>query len=229
MLVIPRPACWMVYMRGVFLLLIATVRLWAQAPDPVPGSSSFGKPAVIETSALKEFDSLPEDRKKLIETALQIARDSPWLRYTPEGSDPLMGGFDCSGAMYFVMRKCGLNPPRTSAAQLAWLKENKRLHLVPADAERLDHPSLAKLRPGDLLFWAQPDGETTRINHVAIYLGTEKKDGLAVMINSTDGRSYRGVKANGYGVYDFRLPKPGGKTLFAGYGTPVGIAVEESR
>lgn len=211
-------------MRAKVFLLLTAIPLWAQAPDPAPGQSAYGKPALIETSELKEFDTLPEDRKKLIETALQVARDSPWLRYTPEGADPAKGGFDCSGATYFVMRKCGLNPPRSSAAQLAWLKENNRLHLVPADAERLDHPSLAKLRPGDLLFWAQPHGETTRINHVAIYLGTEKKDGHAVMINSTDGRSYRGVKANGYGVYDFRLPKPGGITTFAGFGTPPGIA-----
>jgi len=27
------------------------------------------------------------------------------------------------------------------------------------------------------------------------------------MINATSGRAYRGTKANGYGVYDFRLPR----------------------
>jgi len=58
-----------------------------------------------------------------------------------------------------------------------------------------------------------------------MYLGTEKKDQRAVMINSTDGRSYRGIKANGYGVYDFRLPLPGARIAFLAYGTPPGIAI----
>jgi peptidoglycan DL-endopeptidase CwlO len=185
---------------------------------------SHGKPALIASTDLKDFDSLPADRKKLIETALAVARDSPWLPYTDQGADPAKGGFDCSGAMYFVMRKTGLEPPRASGGQFQWLKENKRLSEVPADAGTLDHPSLKKLQPADLLFWGHP--ETGRISHVAMYLGMEKKDGLAVMINSTDGRSYRGVQANGYGVYDFRIPKVGSKSTFMGYGTPPGIAVE---
>jgi cell wall-associated NlpC family hydrolase len=128
--------------------------------------------------------------------------------------------------MYFVMRKCKLDPPRSSGTQLRWLKEKGRFYEVPADATSLDHPSLKKLRPGDLLFWGRIDeaAKEPRINHVAMYLGTEKKDGLAVMINSTDGRSYRGVQANGYGVYDFRLPKAGSTSVFLGYGTPPGIA-----
>ena len=57
-----------------------------------------------------------------------------------------------------------------------------------------------------------------------MYLGEEAKDRRPVMINSTDGRSYRGIKANGYGVYDFRLPAEGAKIAFLGYGTPPGIA-----
>jgi hypothetical protein len=92
----------------------------------------------------------------------------------------------------------------------------------------LEHPSLKKLRPGDLLFWGTPgsadDGANVSITHVAMYLGAEKKDGRAVMINSTDGRSYRRTRANGYGVYDFRLPQAGAKVAFIGYGTPLGIA-----
>ena len=56
-----------------------------------------------------------------------------------------------------------------------------------------------------------------------MYLGVEKDGNRHVMINSTDGRTYRGVKANGYGVYDFHLPKSGAKGPFLGYGTPPGI------
>lgn len=195
------------------------------------GKSPHGKPALIATTDLTDFDSLPGDRKKLIEGAIAVAKDSPWLPYKFGGSSPADGGFDCSGAMYFVMNKAGLKPPRTSADQYLWLKENNRLHET-SGVHAIDHPSLATLRPGDLLFWSgtyEPsDGRTVNITHVAIYLGKEKKGNRPVMINATDGRSYRGKQANGYGVYDFYLPKEGSRSTFVGFGTPPGIGEMKS-
>ncbi|MCP5532653.1 MAG: C40 family peptidase [Akkermansiaceae bacterium] len=203
-------------------LILVTIGLGQSASTP-PGASDHGRPAVIRSSDLDGFEALAEPRRKLIETALGVARDSPWLRYVPAGSTPSDGGFDCSGAMYFVLRKAGLEPPRTAANQREWVRGRSELHEPPDDATSLDHPSLASLRPGDLLFWGHPEAEPPRVSHVAMYLGKEKKDDRPVMINSTDGRSYRGVKANGYGVYDFRLPGPGSKTRFMGYGSPPGL------
>lgn len=209
-------------------ILLCTAAL-AQLPDVPIKKEAYGRPALISTDKLVEFETLPEDRKNLIEGAITVAKDSPWLPYFYGGSDPKDGGFDCSGAMYFVMRKAELDPPRSSADQYLWLKENNRLIDIPVDVKFLDHPALKKLQPGDLLFWggtyAPTDGRKVNITHVALFLGHEKVDGRAVMINSTDGRSYRGTKANGYGVYDFQLPKEGGLALFMGYGTPPGIAV----
>ncbi|MES2659682.1 MAG: NlpC/P60 family protein [Verrucomicrobiota bacterium] len=199
----------------------------AQTPAPVE-KPSYGRPALIATESLKEFETLPDDRKKLIREAIAVARDSAWLPYLYGGSSPEDGGFDCSGAMYFVMTEAGLEPPRTSADQFLWLKEKDSLIEVPATVKSLDDVVLKKLQPGDLLFWggtyAPGDGRTVNITHVALFLGHEKKDGNAVMINATEGRSYRGTKANGYGVYDFRLPREGGRAVFMGYGTPPGIA-----
>ena len=190
--------------------------------------SPHGRPALIATTDLLDFDTLPEDRRELIEGAITVARDSPWLPYKFGGSSPADGGFDCSGAMYFVMNKAGLKPPRTSSDQYLWLKKNNRLHEAPDVLLTLEHPFLSTLKPGDLLFWsgtyAPSDGRTTGITHIAIYLGREKKDKRPVMINATDGRSYRGKQANGYGVYDFYLPKEGSRSKFVGYGTPPGIA-----
>jgi cell wall-associated NlpC family hydrolase len=190
--------------------------------------AALGKPALITAADLADFASLPEDRRKLIETAIGVARDSPWLPYTARGSKPSDGGFDCSGAMYFVMRSARLDPPRTSATLYEWLNQSGRLHKVPANTADPKHPSLKDLRPADLLFWGRftdsESGVTLTITHVAMYLGEEAKDHRPVMINSTDGRSYRGIKANGYGVYDFRLPVVGAKIAFLGYGTPPGIA-----
>jgi cell wall-associated NlpC family hydrolase len=190
--------------------------------------SPHGQPAVIATIDLLDFDTLPEDRRKLIEGAIRVAKESPWLPYKFGGSSPADGGFDCSGAMFFVMNKAGLKPPRTSADQYLWVKVAGRLHETSGSELTLDHPSLAELKPGDLLFWegtySPSDGRAVNITHVAIYLGREKKDKRPVMINATDGRSYRGKQANGYGVYDFHLPKEGSRAKFAGFGTPPGIA-----
>jgi cell wall-associated NlpC family hydrolase len=170
---------------------------------------------------------LPAGRRRLIKTALDVARDSPWLPYLDGGADPAQGGFDCSGAMYYVMVQCGLSPPRTSSGQYGWLRDHHQLHRVPDDASTADDPSLAGLLPGDLLFWATghkaDDANSPNITHVAMYLGREAKDGRQIMINATDGRSYRGAKANGYGVYDFRVPRGGAKAKLVGYGPPPGM------
>lgn len=185
------------------------------------------RPARIYSFELSGFEGLAEARRKLVEAALAVAWESPWLPYLVAGSVPEDGGFDCSGATHFVMRKAGLDPPRSSGPQMEWLRKHGRLHSVAAGARDLDHPSLSNLKPGDLLFWAvnESDG-TPRVHHVAIYLGTEKIDKRPVMIGSTDGRAYRGQKANGYGVHDFRVPAAASPSRLVGYGTPPGIGVE---
>lgn len=214
---------WMIFS----LLLMLVLQGFAQSVDPIIMLDVKTRPAGIESGELTEFAALADARRQFIETALAVARDSPWLPYLAGGADPEDGGFDCSGAMYFVMRKAGLDPPRSSNVQMEWLRKNGRLHVVAADARDLTHPSFAGLKPGDLLFWAvtAPDG-AVRVHHVAMFLGTEKKDGRPVMIGSTDGRSYRGQKANGYGVHDFRVPKVESPSKLIGYGPPPGLGVE---
>lgn len=205
----------------------------AQTVEIPAVKTGFGRPALISAADLTGFANLPEDRRKLIESAIALARDSPWLPYTTRGSEPSDGGFDCSGAMYFVMRRRNLDPPRVAAAQFHWLEEKGRLHPVSVNVVNLDHPELRNLMPGDLLFWGRRGsaeaGVEVQVTHVAMFLGHESRDHRAVMINSTDGRSYRGVKANGYGVYDFRLPAAGSRISFIGYGTPPGIATMPDR
>lgn len=215
---------------GLAIARLALFAVIAAAPSFAvpPGQSDFGRPATIATEDLDGFAALPEDRQALIRTALRVAAESPWLRYKDSGSAPSDGGFDCSGAMFYVLTTSGHQPPRSSAGQWNWLKENGRLRIVPAGAKDLADPAFRDLRPGDLLFWSKSGTEPPRIHHVALYLGKEKKDGLPVMINSTDGRSYRGQKANGYGVYDFRLPRPDSGSRFIGYGSPPGITSDRS-
>ncbi|MES2997359.1 MAG: NlpC/P60 family protein [Verrucomicrobiota bacterium] len=197
----------------------------AQEPPADPAESNNGPPATLATTDLKEFPDLPADRKKLIAAALEEAKPDRWLKYKMAGDDPAEGGFDCSGAMYFVMRKLRMDPPRTAAGQLEWLEKNDRLHVPPTRVPAPDDAFFKDLTPGDLLFWGHSaEGDNPQVvTHVAMYLGREKKDGRKVMINATDGRSYRGEKANGYGVYDFYLPHENSRALFLGYGTPPGI------
>lgn len=217
-------------MRLLFVLTFILTFAIAQE-GPSGGKESYGKPALVTTESLKEFETLPDDRKKLISKAIQVAKDSAWLPYKFGGSSPKDGGFDCSGAMYYVMQQVGIDPPRTSAGQFLWLKDEDRLHEITPEVRDLDDKTMGNLTPGDLLFWGgtytPTDGRKVNVTHVALYLGHEKKDGRAIMINATDGRSYRGTKANGYGVYDFRLPRKGSRSVFMGYGTPPGIAVDK--
>ena len=228
-------------MRGISFALITLFSppVFSQevptTPPPPPSEPTVGsmelntRPAKLEASDLKEFDGLAEPRRKMIEAALTVLRDSPWLPYTAAGAEPDSGGFDCSGAIHFILSKVGLEPPRSSAAQYEWLKTNNRLNVIAPAAVDTTDPSLAKLRPGDLVFWSaaaatEEAPDAVRIHHVAMYLGTEKKDGRAVMINATDGRTYRGQKGNGFGIYDFVIPKAGSRSKMAGYGTPPGLA-----
>lgn len=190
----------------------------AGAAEPVP---------LLETGELRGFPDLSEDRRKLIEAAIKTGREVAGMPYLYGGNGPADGGFDCSGAIYYVLRKVGLKPPRTSSDQFLWVKEHSEMHLVANTAADTDDKSLSHLKPGDLVFWSgtyEPkDGRLVKITHVAIFLGFEKKDGRAVMINATDGRSYRGKRGNGFGVYDFRVPRKGSKSRMVGYGTPPGL------
>lgn len=183
---------------------------------------------MLETSELREFEELGEARKKLLENALRTGKEVAGMPYKYGGNGPQDGGFDCSGAMHYVLSKSGLKPPRTSADQYLWVKEHSKLHVIASTAKDTDDKSFSELKPGDLVFWsgtyAPTDARRVNITHVAIFLGHEKRDGRPVMINATDGRSYRGKKGNGYRVYDFRVPSAGGKSRMVGYGTPPGIA-----
>jgi len=211
-------------MKRTILFLLLTLP-WSISGQPLEPMDPKMRPAIIKSGELAGFASLPLARRNLIETALAVATDSPWLPYLAGGADPTAGGFDCSGAIYFVLRKAGLDPPRSSGWQMDWLKENSRLHMVSNEARDHTHDSFVSLKPGDLLFWARkaPDG-ALRVHHVAMYLGMEKMDGRPVMIGSTDGRSYRGQIANGYGVHDFRVPSKDSPSMLVGFGTPPGIA-----
>lgn len=183
------------------------------------------RPGVISPGDLKEYSTLSGPRKRIVDEALKLAAEDTWLRYTFGSADPENGGLDCSGSVYYVFQEAGLQPPRTSAAQFIWVRNAKALTEVPATETKLDSAIFTKLTPGDLLFWSgtyEPkDGREVPVSHVQIFLGHEKSTGEPVMAGASDGRTYKGTKREGYGVFDFRLPRAGSKGVFLGYGLPV--------
>jgi cell wall-associated NlpC family hydrolase len=129
---------------------------------------------------------------------------------------------DCSGAIFFLLKQAGQEPPRSAHDQYLWLKKLGRFTEVPADARDASHPAFASLQPGDLVFWAHdgPDAPVPpHASHVHIYLGKEQ-DGHAIMIGSSEGRSYRHQKINGFGITDFHISPAGSPTRIIGYGPP---------
>ena len=185
--------------------------------------NTYHKPAALKTSQLVGYNRYSKQRQTLTRTALANIPQKKWLKYKFGGSSPSAGGFDCSGAMYFILRKAGYQPPRTSAQQYLWIRDRGTIHHVSSKVTQLNNHAFRHLKPGDLLFWSgtyvPTDGRKVKITHVSMYLGQEK-DGHHIMACSSKGRSYRGKRGDGFGVYDFKLPRQGSRSKFVGYGTP---------
>jgi len=187
-------------------------------------SDKSSRLAQLTLDAMAGIDLLTPQQKEILTLAMKLGRDYPDNHYKYGSANLKQGGFDCSGAMYYILRKTGFQPPRTSAAQYDWIKKSGHLTQIPKTVTSLDDPIFKKLKPGDLLFWSHTykptDGRTNGITHVQMYLGKEKKDGRQVMIGSSDGRSYRGKRQDGYAVFDFKLPRKESKQKFVGFGPP---------
>ena len=190
-------------LRGTILALLAML-LAARAESPV----------------MKLPEDLDQKRRALVEVSLKESEAHPGLPYKFAGASPEDGGMDCSGAVFYLLGKVGIDPPRTADGQFRWVLNSGNLTPVPEEALTLDHPAFSKLKPGDLLFWA-PTGEDPRISHVQLFLGFEEKDHHPIMAGASDGRSYRGVKKNGFGLVDFTIPKADSPKRLIGYGPPV--------
>ena len=123
---------------------------------------------LLDPSELNGFADLSESRQNLIKVAIKTGREVAGMPYLYGGNGPADGGFDCSGAIHYVLHKVGLKPPRTSYDQFLWVKEHAELHLVAKEVEDVDDESFSKLKPGDLVFWCgtyEPtDGRLVKIN-----------------------------------------------------------------
>ncbi|MEO0453688.1 MAG: NlpC/P60 family protein [Verrucomicrobiota bacterium] len=194
---------------------------------PVSVHGDYASPGQITIHEIEGIETVDEKRVALIQEALEVQQQYLLDQYIYGSADPKLGGFDCSGAIYFILKQVGLQPPRSSDRQFKWLNEHETIHLIPEGVHSLEDQAFSNLKPGDLLFWSgtyNPEHpRVNKITHVEMYLGIEKATGKHIMIGSTSGRYYKGTPRTGYGVFDFKLPSASSSSRFMGYGPPPGL------
>jgi cell wall-associated NlpC family hydrolase len=185
--------------------------------------------ATIKPQALEEFSRDPPEVQQLIRSSLALTEQN--LSYKYGSADPAAGGMDCSGFIYYILSNAGYKDvPRDSAEQYAWVRKRGEFHAVLSRSP--DSFEFDELKAGDLLFWSGTY-EVQReipITHVMIYLGKMKSTGKPVMVGSTDGRSYDGIRRYGVSVFDFKMPSgkpnlgdPDLTARFVGYASIPGL------
>lgn len=107
--------------------------------------------------------------------AAKEARRYLGVPYRLGGIDPR--GFDCSGLVYYVYHRLGLELPRSAAQQATVGRKIRR----------------SNLRAGDLVFFATGSGR--EVTHVGIYLGGRRfihapGQGKTVIISKLDSEYY---------------------------------------
>lgn len=208
-------------MKPLIVLLLTTFLALAELSYTEDGKEYYPAPGTWMQQL--ELNGIPEWRKKIILESLQVRSEQTWPKYIFGSADPNKGGFDCSGAMYHVLKRAGYTPARTSSDQYLWIKERGKLYQVSQKAKSLKDKAFKHLTPGDLVFWSgtysPTDGRKIPVTHVGMYLGTIKGYPSPVMICASKGRYFDGKRRDGYGLYDFKLPSATSKSKIVAYGS----------
>ena len=166
--------------------------------------------------------------RKLLQAALDLTKRN--LDYTYGSADPENGGMDCSGFIYYVLRKNGIEEvPRDASEQYVWVRKAGNFRAVLS--REIDSFELDELKPGDLLFWTGTYGveRDPPVTHTMIYLGKKKDGDRPIMVGASDGRTYEGEQEFGVSVFDFKTARAkGAKTSetqprFVGYAKIPGL------
>jgi peptidoglycan DL-endopeptidase CwlO len=202
-------------------------------PTIKPPASPIAKTtgASKSTSSLTEIadsESYSPEVRKVIDLCLNLTTQN--LSYKYASADPARGGMDCSGFIYYVLSKSGINDvPRDAREQYVWVRKAGNFQAVLA--QRDDSFELDALKPGDLLFWASTYGVSRDpdITQTMVYLGREKGTNQRIMVGASEGRTYKGQRRYGVSVFDFkvgRAPKSKNERgpVFVGYGRIPGLA-----
>lgn len=113
----------------------------------------------VNVATAPQADAITARYQKVLD-GVRVARNQQGDPYGYGSAGP--DRFDCSGLVYYSMRKAGVSVPRSSDAQAGYAR-----HIPKSD-----------MRPGDLMFFSS-GGD---VYHVAIFLGW--KDGHRLMLDS---------------------------------------------
>ncbi len=192
----------------------------SEASAQATPQSSSAIVSALKPEDIRDFDKNPPEVQQLLASALELTGRG--LGYVYGSADPLRGGMDCSGTIYFLLQKAGIaSAPRSASEQYVWVRKANTFQAVISN--RSDSFEFNALRPGDLLFWTGTYAVKSDppVTHSMIYLGKAHSDGRPLMVGASDGRTYRGEQKFGVSVFDFVMPK--GKnardsdTRFIGY------------
>lgn len=214
--------------RFLFTVVFASLS-FADVPLPDGKQPARAEVASISTDELKDYASMPAPVQALITRAIELTKKN--LTYRFGSSDPSLGGMDCSGTIYRLLQDHDIkDTPRQSNEMAEWLKEKSVFHRAE-DVKSIDDQAFQSLAPGDLLFWSgtyDPVARKSPVTHVMLYVGKRGKDNKPVIFGASDGRSYEGQKRCGVSIFDFKLPKPGDKAQFLGFGPVPGLLKKET-
>jgi cell wall-associated NlpC family hydrolase len=93
---------------------------------PLPGLPAF--------TQITLPDSTEPARIALVKLAIETASSRKLNRYIFGSADPALGGFDCSGAVFYLLEKRGIEAPRSSASQFNWIKATAARTATPSAA-----------------------------------------------------------------------------------------------
>ena len=158
----------------------------------------------IAPTEVAGYEGYPANVRKVLDLSLELTTQN--LGYKYGSADPKRGGMDCSGFIYYVLTKAGVqNVPRDARDQYVWVRKAGTFQVVLA--HRDDSFELDALKPGDLLFWASAYSvdRDPAITQTMIYLGREKGTNQRLMVGASDGRTYKGQPKFGLTVADFKI------------------------
>ena len=144
--------------------------------SPAPKKSIF-KPVTTRTRTARS-SSRPSltagvSGNRVVDTALsQLGKSYRW-----GSTSPSRGGFDCSGLVTYAYNKAGVKLPRTSRAM----------------SSHGQAVSKGNMKPGDLVFFHT--GRSSRVNHVAMYIGNGK------IVHSSSGQGGVRIDSINSGYY----------------------------
>jgi len=201
-------------------------------PNPSTVTEEIPAPsATISSAEISGYENYAPEARKIIDLGLSLTTQN--LKFRINSADPVNGGMDASGFVYYVLSQCGIGDvPRDAREQYVWARKAGTFQAVLG--RRDDSFELEALKPGDLLFWAsaynvnrEPD-----ISQTMLYLGRERTTNQRIMMGASEGRTYKGRSHLGVSVFDFKVTRLSSKSekepgpVFVGYAHIPGLPAE---